>query len=87
MDTFSRTISRVSMAGSSTVSLPGRTSRAPWHSAVNTSRTETSKQAVAYCSITSSAVKPTKSLVAITMFVSERCEIITPLGRPVEPEV
>ena len=60
---------------------------APCCSGQKNSHTETSKPNGVFCSTTSSAPMPKCACIHTRRFTTPRCWFITPLGRPVEPEV
>ena len=68
---------------------PGRaiTIRAPASSGGKSSRAEASKLTGVFCSTTSPGPSGHASPIHPMTFASARCSTITPLGRPVEPEV
>ena len=68
---------------------PGRaiTSSAPTKSGQNSSQTETSKETGVFWSTRSEELRPYCSCIHSSRLTIPRWVFITPLGRPVEPEV
>ena len=76
-----------SRAGISRVSWSGTQMQAPAVSGAHTSVTDASKPGDAIIAVLSDGPSPALSRRQATTLASERCSTITPLGRPVEPEV
>ncbi|SPT57632.1 Uncharacterised protein [Actinomadura madurae] len=74
-------------AGSRTSARSARTIVAPLISGANSSSAAMSNAIVVTATSRSPGVSLSWAFVAIRKFVSARCGIATPLGRPVEPEV
>ncbi len=76
------------MAGpSATASRLSTSTRPPATSGSRSSSTETSKERVLTASRVSPAPKPSSVCIERRKLATAPCRIITPLGRPVEPEV
>ena len=80
-------ITRAIAAGSFAAWTGRSTIRAPTASGVHSSHTDASKEIEVRCSTVSSAPMPNAAACHAVWLTRLRCSTITPLGRPVEPEV